>query len=178
MDNDRSNSRTQRRDEPSKMDCVRKVWTEIRLALTQDEPLCSIHSRLQGSGIPDDYHTFATYVNRLRKAEKAPCDNEELTVPAKNGASSATPAVPVQLELEMPLETIAQGSDCGQALTSPAEGACENSKADKPDFYPGADVHLFLQGTAGIGKSVMASVLAQYLITRGSSVRCIDADPV
>ena len=39
-------------------------------------------------------------------------------------------------------------------------------------------VHLVLQGKGGIGKSVVASWLAEYLKTRGKQVHCIDGDPV
>ena len=42
----------------------------------------------------------------------------------------------------------------------------------------GAVVHLVLQGKGGIGKSVVASWLAEYLLKRGENVRCIDGDPV
>lgn len=43
--------------------------------------------------------------------------------------------------------------------------------------YPNA-VHLSLQGKGGIGKSLVASILAQYFLERGQKVRCFDADPV
>jgi hypothetical protein len=39
-------------------------------------------------------------------------------------------------------------------------------------------VHIILQGKGGIGKSVVASWLAEFLIERGQHVRCIDGDPV
>jgi hypothetical protein len=39
-------------------------------------------------------------------------------------------------------------------------------------------VHFILQGKGGIGKSVVASWLAEFLIGRGQPVRCIDGDPV
>ena len=40
-------------------------------------------------------------------------------------------------------------------------------------------VHLSLQGKGGVGKSLVASLLAQYFKQRkGMTVRCIDADPV
>jgi hypothetical protein len=39
-------------------------------------------------------------------------------------------------------------------------------------------VHLVLQGKGGVGKSVIASWLAEYLIKRGQPVCCIDGDPV
>jgi hypothetical protein len=42
----------------------------------------------------------------------------------------------------------------------------------------GAVVHLVLQGKGGIGKSVVASWLAEYLMGRGNQVHCIDGDPV
>src|SRR5215831_12000890 len=39
-------------------------------------------------------------------------------------------------------------------------------------------VHLILQGKGGVGKSVIASWLAEFLIQRGQPVCCIDGDPV
>jgi hypothetical protein len=39
-------------------------------------------------------------------------------------------------------------------------------------------VHLSLQGKGGVGKSLTASILAQYLLNRGIAVQCIDTDPV
>ena len=41
-----------------------------------------------------------------------------------------------------------------------------------------ADVHLVLNGKGGVGKSLVATWLAEFLISRGLSVRCIDGDPV
>lgn len=41
-----------------------------------------------------------------------------------------------------------------------------------------AVIHLVLQGKGGIGKSVIASWLAEYLLNRGKNVHCIDGDPV
>ena len=39
-------------------------------------------------------------------------------------------------------------------------------------------IHLTLQGKGGVGKSLIASVLAQYHRQTGLDVRCIDTDPV
>ncbi len=39
-------------------------------------------------------------------------------------------------------------------------------------------IHLTLQGKGGVGKRLVASVLAQYLREKGKEVRCIDTDPV
>ena len=39
-------------------------------------------------------------------------------------------------------------------------------------------VHLILQGKGGVGKSFIATLLAQYLQEKGVAVRCFDADPV
>ena len=39
-------------------------------------------------------------------------------------------------------------------------------------------IHLVLQGKGGIGKSVVAGWLAEFLIGHGQPVRCIDGDPV
>src|SRR3984957_9865496 len=43
---------------------------------------------------------------------------------------------------------------------------------------PTGAIHLTLQGKGGVGKSLVASVLAQYLREKGRDVRCIDTDPV
>lgn len=40
-----------------------------------------------------------------------------------------------------------------------------------------AKVHLTLQGKGGVGKSMMAAILAQYKKNKGSNVLCIDTDP-
>jgi hypothetical protein len=42
----------------------------------------------------------------------------------------------------------------------------------------GGIVHLVLQGKGGIGKSVIASWLSEYLLNRCKNVHCIDGDPV
>src|SRR5438105_4420887 len=39
-------------------------------------------------------------------------------------------------------------------------------------------VHLILQGKGGVGKSVVASILAQYLIGKQKTLHCFDIDPV
>lgn len=39
-------------------------------------------------------------------------------------------------------------------------------------------VHLTLQGKGGVGKSLVASLIAQYLISRGDPVEVVDTDPV
>jgi len=45
-----------------------------------------------------------------------------------------------------------------------------------PTFTP--TIHLILQGKGGVGKSIVASWLAEFLIARGQPVRCFDGDPV
>ena len=54
---------------------------------------------------------------------------------------------------------------------------------DNPAIHTAANdrlstIHLSLQGKGGVGKSLVASILAQYLLDRGKRVRCIDTDPV
>lgn len=41
-----------------------------------------------------------------------------------------------------------------------------------------ANVHMILQGKGGVGKSFVASTLAQYKISKAQATRCIDTDPV
>ena len=38
-------------------------------------------------------------------------------------------------------------------------------------------IHLSLQGKGGVGKSLIASILAQYFNARSKIIRCIDTDP-
>ena len=38
----------------------------------------------------------------------------------------------------------------------------------------GVDIHLSLQGKGGVGKSLVASILAQYFTARNRPVQCID----
>ncbi len=54
-----------------------------------------------------------------------------------------------------------------------------NGNSSAAGDLDGATVHLSLQGKGGIGKSLVASLLAQYFMHRKSvPIRCIDADPV
>jgi hypothetical protein len=53
--------------------------------------------------------------------------------------------------------------------------ATENGPGRSPE--PTA-IHLSLQGKGGVGKSLVASILAQYLMTRGRTVKCVDTDPL
>jgi Mrp family chromosome partitioning ATPase len=39
-------------------------------------------------------------------------------------------------------------------------------------------VHLILQGKGGVGKSLVAAILAQYFGEHGREVHCVDTDPV
>ena len=50
--------------------------------------------------------------------------------------------------------------------------AKDNSNANGDDSS--ADVHLVLNGKGGVGKSLVATWLAEFLISRGRSIRCID----
>jgi hypothetical protein len=41
-----------------------------------------------------------------------------------------------------------------------------------------AKIHMILQGKGGVGKSLIASILAQYKLSTGQTPLCIDTDPV
>lgn len=43
---------------------------------------------------------------------------------------------------------------------------------------PASSIHLTLQGKGGVGKSLVASILAQYFRHHGREIHCIDSDPV
>ena len=56
--------------------------------------------------------------------------------------------------------------------------ATDDSSANEGVSAGGGMIHLILQGKGGVGKSVIASWLAEFLISRGRQVRCVDGDPV
>jgi hypothetical protein len=56
--------------------------------------------------------------------------------------------------------------------------AKSNSNGNGAGHAAQPTVHLVLQGKGGVGKSLVASWLAEFLISRGQQVRCIDGDPV
>lgn len=39
-------------------------------------------------------------------------------------------------------------------------------------------IHFILQGKGGVGKTLTSTILAQYLLSKGKKVQCIDTDPV
>jgi hypothetical protein len=47
-----------------------------------------------------------------------------------------------------------------------------NESANGGGGRPGLGIHLILQGKGGVGKSVVASWLAEFLIKRGQNMRC------
>jgi hypothetical protein len=62
-------------------------------------------------------------------------------------------------------ENLAQESQMADNRTG-GNGGCPNA------------IHLSLQGKGGVGKSLIASILAQYFNARSKTIRCIDTDPV
>ena len=57
-----------------------------------------------------------------------------------------------------------------------AKQSATGAEQERGDWI--STVHLSLQGKGGVGKSLVASILAQYLGQRGKTVRCVDTDPV
>ena len=56
---------------------------------------------------------------------------------------------------------------------------CElDGNFEPSDRTPRGIIHLSLQGKGGFGKSLIASIVAQYYGYRGAEVQCIDTDPV
>ena len=51
-------------------------------------------------------------------------------------------------------------------------------KATIPEMNSLPTIHLILQGKGGVGKSMVAAILGQFLHARGLETRCIDTDPV
>jgi hypothetical protein len=59
------------------------------------------------------------------------------------------------------------------------KSASANLEEDLPhSAAPTAAIHMSLQGKGGVGKSLVAGILAQYFQHRGHDVKCIDTDPV
>ena len=53
-----------------------------------------------------------------------------------------------------------------------------HGNVEPSDRTPRGIIHLSLQGKGGVGKSLIASIVAQYYGYRGAEVQCIDTDPV
>lgn len=54
----------------------------------------------------------------------------------------------------------------------------KSSPDEKQSLTNKGVIHLVLQGKGGVGKSLVATWLAQYLLARQKALRCIDSDPV
>ena len=54
----------------------------------------------------------------------------------------------------------------------------DSTPAPEPGSSPTRKVHVVLQGKGGVGKTFIASLLAQYLMERGEPVICLDTDAV
>jgi hypothetical protein len=54
----------------------------------------------------------------------------------------------------------------------------ENATVEREADVATGSIHLSLQGKGGVGKSLIASILAQYFRQKGRDVQCIDTDPV
>jgi|GraSoiStandDraft_4_1057263.scaffolds.fasta_scaffold355687_2 hypothetical protein len=54
----------------------------------------------------------------------------------------------------------------------------ENATVEREADVANGSIHLSLQGKGGVGKSLIASILAQYFRQKGDDVQCIDTDPV
>jgi CO dehydrogenase nickel-insertion accessory protein CooC1 len=55
------------------------------------------------------------------------------------------------------------------------------SRSNPPEIHAPATrgaIHLVMQGKGGVGKTLVSTWLAEYLLTRRKEVRCIDGDPV
>lgn len=54
----------------------------------------------------------------------------------------------------------------------------ETGSSQPKKTKPSKAAHFVLQGKGGVGKTLVSSLLAQYLATTGVEVRCFDTDPV
>jgi len=61
---------------------------------------------------------------------------------------------------------------------SEIQGSFASVRDDSPALCATNSIHLSLQGKGGVGKSLIASILAQYFKDRRREVQCIDTDPV
>ena len=70
---------------------------------------------------------------------------------------------------------MAKNTTAGEsAVLAPVVAAHGNGSAGDQ----GNSIHLTLQGKGGVGKSLIASILAQYFVERHREIICIDTDPV
>jgi hypothetical protein len=58
------------------------------------------------------------------------------------------------------------------------EGETQVTKANVNGSVQNTVVHFLLQGKGGVGKSLVASILSQYFLSKGTALHAVDADPV
>jgi hypothetical protein len=63
-------------------------------------------------------------------------------------------------------------------VTTESNERAARALAVPPGEVGDTTIHLTLQGKGGVGKSLVAVILAQYLGQRGLRVQCIDTDPL
>src|SRR5437762_6482025 len=63
-------------------------------------------------------------------------------------------------------------------MSSSTEGENLVSKPSGDSKGQETTVHLSLQGKGGVGKSLVASILSQYFVSKDRAVHAVDADPV
>lgn len=69
-----------------------------------------------------------------------------------------------------PTSNVALASDTESPISTPSTEQGRKKRTD--------EVHLVLQGKGGVGKSLVATLLAEYLIERVDQLQCFDTDPV
>jgi hypothetical protein len=155
-----------------------------------------VHQRLRDAQIQISYRLLSEYVSRLRREEKlgvrSPLNSVKGSpLPASAAVTrGSTAAASGKTDRVDPLsdyeERAAKNKPFDFEPGPPDEGKLilmnntqsEAKTLDDLHISPKGVIHLSLQGKGGVGKSLVASIVAQYYAHRRIDVHCIDTDPV
>jgi hypothetical protein len=168
----------------SKIGQLRWLWPEILTALAAGHSLKDVWEELGRDDIELSYSKFRSYVARLRKTHSV---SRAPALADVGGDHSARPESKDATPVRDPLANLREKPRDGLAFTmtkrrqtranSFKRGGRKMSKVNSDATCNGA-IHLSLQGKRGVAKSLVASILAQYLIARERPLRCVDTDPI
>jgi hypothetical protein len=142
---------------------------EVKQAIDDGWPVKTIWETLHDEEkVAFSYQAFRGYVNRL------------ILSPPANGETAPAPVVADQSGQAAPKVGPAVSQDAGRMETREAG---RDRLHIQPNTEEGgstlmAKIHMVLQGKGGVGKSFIATVIAQYKISKGQQPLCIDTDPV
>ena len=172
---------------------LRAVWPQVQQALDAGHTLRLIHKRLNMVGIEISYKRLIVYRGRIERRKKGPAapasPNTLLPTRSPDKTAPAFDPWPISAlrnrngcpgNIRQALPTKASSFENRRFKTAMSKSMTPNSLMDDPAQSTRCvrTVHLSLQGKGGVGKSLIASFIAQFYKTQGVRAICVDTDPV